>query len=496
VKILILSTYPPDRCGIASYTVQVAATLRREGHTVEVMSPRPSAGQHWADYSRSARGVLRALALSRRADRTVVEFMPDLLFRSMRRHLFIQQWPAVALLFAFGRRVELVVHEAPYRALRGRKDLSGRIGRVMWRTLITLPRAAYVHTAWERQQLVEATGVSAERIQLLSHGESFLKRVEPDRERARRELGLRDGDFHFLSIGFLQPHKGFDRAMRALASLPGDHVRLDVVGSMRVDTPEVQAHVETLRQLAAANPRITLHEGYVSDELFDRWIVACDAVVLPYREIWSSGVLERAKLYGRPAVVADVGGLGDQADASTRVVRDDDELRAAMAEVAGVPLPELELGAAAPEREPLSYEASVELVEQRAAALRERSEETPTTQVMRRSDGTPIPPPRMGLPTPPGGRGLNPRVKRAIDRLTRWELIPIVSRINELRDYLVGHEHREDVAALRREVAALRERTDAQLDEIRAAIAHQQPVENGSSASSPAGAPRRTGRPR
>lgn len=495
MRVLVLSPYPPDRCGIASYTVQVAATLRQEGHAVTVVSPQPSAARDSADYAQTVRGVLRVLAMSRRADRTVIEFFPDLLFRSLRRNQFIRQWPAVALLFALGRRVELVVHEAPYRNLRGRTDLRGRVGRAMWRTLVSLPDATFVHTAWERQQLVEATGVAAERIRLLSHGESFLKRAEPDRARARRELGLDDGDFHFLSIGFLQPHKGFDRAVRALASLPGDHVRLDVVGSVRVQTPEVESHVGTLRLLASEDPRVGLHEGYVSDELFDRWIVACDAVVLPYREIWSSGVLERAKLYGRPAIVSDAGGLGDQADASTRVVRDDGELRAAMAELAGVAL--AGQGTATAQVAPLAYEGAVALVQQRAAALRERSEGVPQAAVARRSDGSPVPPQRATLPAPPGGRASSARVKRVIDRLIRWELLPIVRRVNEIRDYAVEHHHSDELAELRREVETLTQQTDVLLGELRAAIARQeQPRDAEAGGNGASGATRRKARPR
>jgi glycosyltransferase involved in cell wall biosynthesis len=497
VRVLILSPYPPDRCGIASYTVQVAATLRKEGHAVEVVSPQPSAAQHSADYARSVGGVLRVLAMSRRSDRTVIEFFPDLLFRSLSRNQFVRQWPAVALLLGLGRRVELVVHEAPYRNLRGRRDLKGRVGRAMWRALVSLPDATFVHTAWERQQLVEATGVSADRIRLLSHGESFLRRAEPDRAQARRELGLDDGDFHFLSIGFLQPHKGFDRAMRALAGLPGDRVRLDVVGSVRVQTPEVEVHVETLRHLAGDEPRIALHEGYVSDELFDRWIVACDALVLPYREIWSSGVLERAKLYGRPAIVSDAGGLGDQADASTRVVHDDRGLRSAMAELAGVALPGPD--AAAAEGPALAYLDAVELVQQRAAALRERAEGVPpAAAAARRTDGSLEPPQRATLPPPPGGRALSALVKRVIDKLTRWELIPVVRRLNEVRDYAVEHDHAGELAELRREVEALRQQTDVLRAELRAAIVPQEqrpdaePGGNGTGAA----AARRTARSR
>jgi len=442
VRVLIVSPYPPDRCGIASYTVQVAATLRKQGHQVDVVSPQPSAARYSADYARTTRGVLHVLSLSRRADRTLVEFFPDLLFQMIqRKDQFIRQWLAVALWFRLGRRVDLVVHEAPYRDLVGRTDPRGRIARAMWRTLLSLPRTTYVHTDWERRQLVAATGMRPADITLLEHGESFLVRAGGDREQARRELGLSLTGYHFLSIGFLQPHKGFDRAIRALARLEtdGGDVHLHVVGSVRVHSPDVLSHVELLRNLAGTTPGAALHEGYVSDELFDRWIVACDALVLPYRDIWSSGVLERAKLYGRPAIVSDVGGLGDQADASTRVIHDDDELSAAMAELAGVPLAAGALGHPAAAAEVLSYEDAMGVVTRRAAALRQRYEPGTAVPERRRSDGTRTLPPPVVL-SAPDGRGLRGQVKRAIDKLTRWELMPLVRQVNEIREYLARQE--------------------------------------------------------
>jgi glycosyltransferase involved in cell wall biosynthesis/SAM-dependent methyltransferase len=486
MRILLVSSYPPDRCGIASYAVQMAAALRRQGHQVEVISPRPSAAQHWADYSRAARGVLRVLALSRRADRTIVQLFPDLLFTAsssvgmLRRLSFLRRWVAAALLFRLGRRVELVVHEAPYRALSGRRDLRGRIGRAMWRTLVTLPEATFVHTRWERQQLVDATGVDAGRIRLLPHGDAFVRRAGPDRPLARRELGLPDDSFLFLSIGYLQPHKGFDRGMRALSDLAGDpgRVQLHVVGSARVLTPEVLDHVDELRRLASTIPGVTLHEEYVSDEAFDRWIVASDAVVLPYRDIWSSGVLERAKLYGRPAIVSDAGGLRDQAEGSTRVVCDDDELRQAMAELSGAPLrggtgagPAMTAST-----DELSHEDASALVRLRADDLRQRFEPGSAPRGDRQG------PPPLVLPAPPPGRGTRALVKRLVGKLTRWQLAPIVGRVNELQDATAALARRD------REIAELRERLDGlaarsedrgrrtneRLDELRAEVARQE----------------------
>src|SRR5439155_595594 len=125
------------------------------------------------------------------------------------------------------------------------------------------------------------------------------------------------------SIGFIQPHKGFDRAVRAFAAngLGARGCRLDVVGSVRLEEPDFLAHLSELERLAESTPGVRLHTTYVSDEAFDRWIVASDVLVLPYRHIWSSGVLERAALYDRPVIITRVGGLEAQAAGRASVLK-------------------------------------------------------------------------------------------------------------------------------------------------------------------------------
>src|SRR5206468_4239631 len=109
----------------------------------------------------------------------------------------------------------------------------------------------------------------------------------------------------FVCPGFLQPSKGFDRAVAAFADAVGSGApaspppRLYVVGSVRVSDPETEAYVERLAAACASVPGTTLVRGFVDDAEFDRWICAADVVVLPYRRSFSSGVLARAHALGR-----------------------------------------------------------------------------------------------------------------------------------------------------------------------------------------------------
>jgi glycosyltransferase involved in cell wall biosynthesis len=111
------------------------------------------------------------------------------------------------------------------------------------------------------------------------------------------------------------------------------------VGSVRDSDPSNLAYAERLRRLADATPGVELVDGFLEDWEFDAWIAAADAVVLPYRRSWSSGVLARAQALGTPAIVTAVGGLPEQASRADVVVDDDEQLAVAVREVAGRSVP-------------------------------------------------------------------------------------------------------------------------------------------------------------
>src|SRR5919204_544380 len=117
-----------------------------------------------------------------------------------------------------------------------------------------------------------------------------------------------------------------ERAILAFegAGSPG---RLVVIASVRSHIPSNVDYERWIASLCDRVPGVELLDRYVPDEEFDAWIAAADAVVLPYRRAWSSGVLARAQTIGTPAIVSDVGGLADQAGPRDTVVHDDGELR-------------------------------------------------------------------------------------------------------------------------------------------------------------------------
>jgi multidrug transporter EmrE-like cation transporter len=157
----------------------------------------------------------------------------------------------------------------------------------------------------------------------------------PSRAEARATLGIEGDGPVLLCAGFLQPSKAFDRTIAAFGAsdAAARGARLYVVGSIRDHTPENVAFLEGLRRMAESTPGVTMLVRFPPDAEFDAWIAAADAVVLPYRRTWSSGVLARAQALGTPAIVTAEGGLAEQAGPVDTVVESDEQLAEAMAGV-------------------------------------------------------------------------------------------------------------------------------------------------------------------
>ena len=108
-----------------------------------------------------------------------------------------------------------------------------------------------------------------------------------------------------LFFGLIRAYKGIDVLVRALAHMPD--VRVVVAG-------DPLDPVEPLQELArelGVDDRIEWRLGFLPDGEVAQLMHDAALVVLPYRRTDASGVLATAIGHGRPAVVTDVGSLGE-----------------------------------------------------------------------------------------------------------------------------------------------------------------------------------------
>ena len=458
-RILVIGPYAPYRDGIAAYVVQQVRDLRRAGHHVEVLSPLPSAAHHHLDFS-NPRSALALQRLSRGFDRLVLHFHPDYYFpQPATFRVRTTHGAALGRALRAGPPATLVLHEIDERWGTSR-DAAGMALRYFVGSFAKLQ----VHDGSQADELIGAFGAERSRVEVIPHGHHFVRHVQEDRETARRALGLDPATHVSLCIGFLAEHKGFYRAIaafdRACERRPTDATglrtaELHIVGSPSAGNVAAERCALDLAAMAEVTPGVTVHSGYVSDATFDRWLAACDLVVLPYRYIWSSGVAERAALFGRPVLATRVGGLDEQLAGvpGSRLVADDRELAVALVEVlseAGV-LPDVhvDVGSAAWEvpatRRDVLAEVRRRADDQRGfsfvsatddgrpavagsgASLAARAGGVGRAMVHLRRIGP------LARPVPVSGRPGVTGFKRIQRRLLDWEIEPIIGWVDELR---------------------------------------------------------------
>jgi glycosyltransferase involved in cell wall biosynthesis len=168
-----------------------------------------------------------------------------------------------------------------------------------WCEVLAAVDRVVVHSRRAVERIV-ALGVPRERIARIPHAAFPLSSgLEPEPPRGHT----------LLFFGLLRAYKGLDVLVtalpRVLERVP--EARLVVAG----DPLDAVEPVRRLAESLGVGERIEWRLRYVGEPEIAELMDAAALVVLPYRDLDSSGVLATAVGHGRPAVVTDVGSLGD-----------------------------------------------------------------------------------------------------------------------------------------------------------------------------------------
>jgi D-inositol-3-phosphate glycosyltransferase len=132
-----------------------------------------------------------------------------------------------------------------------------------------------------------------------------LFKTSLSRLEARQELNLPISGQMILFFGQVKEVKGLDillEAFRSLAQIRKD-VFLVIVGKMwHVDFGKYEHFIEE----NGLEDRIIMRISYIANEMVPLYFKSADMIVLPYRKIFNSSVLQRALDYGTPVVVSDL----------------------------------------------------------------------------------------------------------------------------------------------------------------------------------------------
>jgi glycosyltransferase involved in cell wall biosynthesis len=308
-KIALLGPAPPDRGGIARETALLARELAASTAVAYFTFSRPY--PRWLDPRRFDRAPgdptvpAGVAALDYRSPRTwratarrIVSFEPDVLVAPW----WTSFW-GIPL-----RSVFRAVEEASPKVLRAllchnvEDHESGPVRRFLALGAFFSADAFVVHAETDRRRLERR--VPGRPVAVLPH--PTVSSQPPDRERARRELGISTPLVLFL--GLVRRYKGVDLLLDAAPRIVREtNARIAVVGEV---FPEART-LEGEWKRSPVRESILWRDEYVAEEEMARWLAACDVVVLPYRYVSGSGIAARAIAARRPMAAASVGGLSE-----------------------------------------------------------------------------------------------------------------------------------------------------------------------------------------
>ena len=206
----------------------------------------------------------------------------------------------------------------------------------------------------EAAQLRDLYDADPSRVEIVAPGVDHAFFAPGDRGQARRALGLDERGPLLLFVGRIQPLKGLDVAVQALAALGDRRARLVVVGG-----PSGPQGDSELARVHALVDRLGLHDQVhfvppQRHELLSTYYRAADVCLVPSRSESFGLVALEAAACGTPVVASAVGGLTtlvDHGDTGFLVEgRDPDQFAACTSKILGDPALAASFGRRAAER--------------------------------------------------------------------------------------------------------------------------------------------------
>jgi len=209
-----------------------------------------------------------------------------------------------------GKKIVFTVHNVN----AGRRDFKDtRINRLTLRIQYWLAHHIFVHTEKMKVELVKEFGVRCSRVTVIPFGiNNAVPNTSLTPGGAKQRLGLSKDEMAILFFGRITPYKGVEFLIAAFRQILTGQKKYRLIIAGRPDRCEEYWRVirEGIRE-DVQRGQIILKAEFIPDDDTEVYFKAADVLILPYRDIYQSGVLFLGQSFGLPVIAADVGSLKD-----------------------------------------------------------------------------------------------------------------------------------------------------------------------------------------
>jgi glycosyltransferase involved in cell wall biosynthesis len=207
-----------------------------------------------------------------------------------------------------GKKIVLTVHNVN----AGKRDSNDTwLNRLTLGMQYRLASHLFVHTKKMRREVIEEFGVPENRTTVIPYGiNNAVPNTHLVPSDAKLRLGIREGERTILFFGNIAPYKGLKYLVAAFQHVLArcDAYRLIIAGPPK----NCEGYWSTIQQaIGEVQPggRVLLRAEFIPDEETELYFKAADVLVLPYTQIYQSGVLFLGYSFGLPVIASDVGSL-------------------------------------------------------------------------------------------------------------------------------------------------------------------------------------------
>ncbi len=210
-----------------------------------------------------------------------------------------------------GKKVVVTAHNVN----AARRDLTDTVAnRLTLRAQYRLADHIFVHTTKMKSELVNDFGVRDGAITVIPYGiNNAVPSTDLSPRKAKEQLSFRDSEKAILFFGAITPYKGLEflvSAFQHIADKDPDY-RLIIAGRPEKGRERYMEEIQqTISQCVNRN-HIIQKLSYIPDSEIELYFKAADLLVLPYTQIFQSGILFLGFSFGLPAVATDIGSFGE-----------------------------------------------------------------------------------------------------------------------------------------------------------------------------------------
>jgi glycosyltransferase involved in cell wall biosynthesis len=208
-----------------------------------------------------------------------------------------------------GKRIVLTIHNVNTAK---RDSVDSAFNRLTLKCQYLLAHHLFVHTERMKVELTRDFGVRSSVVTVVPFG---INNAVPNTiltpQQARETLGIGSTDKTILFFGNIAPYKGLEYLVEAFQKLLEESrsYRLLIAGRPKGSEHYWRRLEQAIGRIEA--DRVIQHIEYIADQSTEHYFKAADVLVLPYTEIFQSGVLFLAYSFGLPAIASEVGSLRD-----------------------------------------------------------------------------------------------------------------------------------------------------------------------------------------